>query len=185
MTSIELSTSVGDAAIRKGLRLRDDLSVPGWTFWELRTLNRHRVVGLLHEYRTFADVRDLEAEVRAAITRNFKRAWWRGLAYGVVAEVEPLAWKPDDLEPLIDIYENRKGVFQWLVLAAPDGRSAIGAHTWESVFLSPVYRDVLAALKARGYQVATAVKGKGGLWKFLTGVSELQGVTFPEFRDPP
>jgi hypothetical protein len=76
-------------------------------------------------------------------------------------------------------------VFQWLVLAAPDGRSAIGAHTWESVFLSPVYRDVLAALTARGYQVATAVKGKGGLWKFLTGVSELQGVTFPEFRDPP
>lgn len=183
MSSIDLSAIVGEAAARRGLRRRDDLSVPGWTFWELRTINRHRVVGLLDEYRTFADVRDLEAEVRAAITGNFKRSWWRGLAYGVVAEVEPLAWRPDDLEPLIDIYENRKGVFQWLVLAAPDGRRAIGAHTWETVFLSPVYREVLATLTANGYQVATAVKGMGGLWKVLTGVSELQGVSFPEFRD--
>jgi hypothetical protein len=185
MNSGELAVIVGDAAVRRGLRVRDDLHVPGWTFWELRTLNRHRVVGLLTEYRTFADVGDLEAEVRAAISGNFKRAWWRGLAYGVVAEVGPLAWKPDDLEPLIDIYENRKGVFQWLVLAAPDGHSAIGAHTWESVFLSPVYREVLAALTAGSYRVATAVKGKGGVWKFLTGVSDLQGVSFPEFRDPP
>ena len=185
MNAVDLAAVVGDAAVRTGLRLRDDLRVPGWTFWELRTLNRHRVFGLLDEYRPFADVRDLEAEVRAAVSDSFKRAWWRGLAYGVVAEVEPLAWKPDELEPVIDIFENRKGVVQWLVLVAPDGRSAIGAHTWESVFLSPVYREVLAALTASGYQVTKAVKGKGGLWKLLTGVSELKGVSFPEFRDPP
>jgi hypothetical protein len=169
---------------RAGSHGRPGLRVPGWTFWELRTLNRHRVVGLLTEYRSFADVRDLEDEVRAAIAANFRRAWWRGLAFGVVAQVGPLAWKPDDLEPLVDIYENRKGVFQWLVLTTPHGHRAIGAHTWESVFLSPVYREVLDGLTAGGYEVTTAVKGKGGLWKFLTGVSELKGVSFPEFRDP-
>lgn len=185
MSSADLVAIVGDAAGRRGLRLRNDLSAPGWTFWELRTLNRHRVVGLLREYRSFADVGDLEAEVRATIAHDFKRAWWRGLAYGVVAQVEPATWKPGDLEPLIDIYENRKGVFQWLILAAPDGRSAIGAHTWESVFLSSIYREVLTALTAGGAQVSTAVKGKGGLWKILTGVGELKGVSLPEFRDPP
>jgi hypothetical protein len=64
-------------------------------------------------------------------------------------------------------------------------RAPLTCVAWESVFLSPVYREVLAALTANGYQVATAVMGKGGLWKFLTGVSELQGVSFTESRDPP
>lgn len=185
MNPPDLSPIVGAAAVRRGLRLRDDLNEPGWAYWELRNLNMHRVVGLLREHRTFADVRDLEGEIRAAIARDFRRAWWRGLACGVVAEVEPVAWAPEDLEALIDIRESRRGIIQWLVLAAPDGRRAIGVHTWEQVFLSPVYREVLDALTASGYQVATAVKGKDGLLKFLTGVSEWKGVSFPEFRDRP
>lgn len=181
----ELSAVLAGAAVRRGLRLRDDLREPGWSFWELRTLNMHRVVGLLEGNRTFADVADLEAEIRAAIARNFTRAWWRGLAYGVVVEVGPTAWGPGDLEPPIDIHENRTGVLQWLVLAVSGDHRAAGVHTWEQVFLSPVYRETVEALTANGYQVTTAVKGKDGLLRFLTGVSELQGVSFPEFRDRP
>jgi hypothetical protein len=128
----DLATIVADAASRRGLRRRDDLREAGWTFWELRNLNMHRVVGLVKEDRAFAE-----------------------------------------------------GVLQWVILASADGRRAIGVHTWEAVFLSSVYRDVVAALTAGGYDVATAVKAKDGLLTFLTGVSEWEGVSFPEYRDRP
>jgi hypothetical protein len=115
--------------MRRGLGPRGDIHESGWAFWELRHMNMHRIVGFLKEDRPFTDVHDLEGEIRASISRNFKRAWWRGLACGVVAEVEPSSWTPDDLQPVVDIYENRKGVLQWVVLANPNGRSSIGVHT--------------------------------------------------------
>lgn len=174
---------VATAAQGRRLQARDDLDEPGWRFWELRNLNMHRVVGLLKASRRFADPRELEAEIRGAIARNFRRAWWRGLAYGAVVELAPVSWSSDDLKPLVDIYENRKGVLQWVVLAEGDERRALGVHTWEATYLSPVYSAILAALAAAGWQVARAVKGKDGLLKFLTGVSALEGVSFPEFRD--
>jgi hypothetical protein len=179
----DMTGIVAAAATERKLRARDDLGEPGWTFWELRNLNMHRVVGLLKASRRFTDARDLEGEIRGAIARNFKRAWWRGLAYGVVVELPRVAWSPDDLKPAIDIYENRKGVLQWLILAEGEARSALGVHTWEEAYLSPVYRKTLDALSVAGWQVARAIKGKDGLLKFLTGASGLKGVSFPEFRD--
>ena len=179
----DLAMIIEAAAMQKKLQRRSDIEEPGWTFWELRNINMHRVVGLLKEQRRFADPHDLETEIRGTIARNFKRAWWRGLAYGVVAEVTPISWNPDDLKVLVDIYESSKGVLQWVVLVSHDDRTAIGVHTWEEAYLSFVYRSALGSLAAAGYRVTTAVKGKDGLLKFLTGVSELKGVTFPEFRD--
>jgi len=180
-----LSAVVGAAAAHRGLHARDDIHEAGWTFWELRNLNMHRVVGLIDEPRTFADVGDLEHEIRAAVARHFTRAWWRGLAFGVVARVEPTSWRPEDLEPVVDIRERRAAVLQWIVLVNPDGHSAVGVHTWEQVYLSPVYQETLTALTTSGYQVATAVKGKDGLLRFLTDLSEWRGVSFPEFHDRP
>jgi len=179
----DLTGVIAAAAEGRRLRARGDLHEPGWKFWELRNLNIHRVVGLLEGARHFGDPRELEAEIRGAIARNFKRAWWRGLAYGAVVELAPVSWNSGDLKPLVDIYENRKGVLQWVVLAEGDERRALGVHTWEEAYLSPVYRAVLATLGAAGWQMASAVKGKDGLLKFVTGVSTLEGVGFPEFRD--
>jgi hypothetical protein len=181
--SSDMSTIVAAAVAPLRLKPREDLDDPGWTFWELRNLNMHRVVGLLKDDRAFADVRDLERAIRGAIVRHFTRAWWRGLAYGVVAEVTLASWKPDDLEPVVDIYDNRKGVLQWIVLVDRHQRRAVGAHTWVGAYLSPVYQMVLGALASDGYAVARAVKGKNGIWKFLTEVGELQGAVFPEYRD--
>ena len=185
MSQPTLSTAIAAAATQKGLRLRSDLSDPGRTFWELRTLNRHRIVGLLRGEKTFADAHELEVEIRSAISHNFKRAWWRGLAYGAVVELEKFSWSPKDLEAMVDIYENSNGVLQWVVLVAADSRSAVGVHTWMETYLSPVYRDVLQTLMTAGYQLATAAKGKDGLLKFLTGVAEMRGATFPGFHDDP
>ena len=185
MTALpDMATIIDAAAAPKRLQRRGDIDEAGWTFWELRNINMHRVVGLLNEPRQFAGPRALEAEIRGAIARNFKRSWWRGLAYGVAAQVMPNSWNPDDLKVLVDIYENSKGVLQWVVLVSSDDLTAIGVHTWEEAYLSFVYRSILGSLTAAGYRVTTAIKGKDGLLKFLTGVSELKGVHFPEFRDP-
>jgi len=79
-TTPDIASILASACNELDLRPRNDLREPGWLFWELRTLNRHREVGLLEEYRQFADARDLESEIRRSVSRNFKCSWWRGMA---------------------------------------------------------------------------------------------------------
>lgn len=193
-TPPDLPSISASAAMQRDLRPRNDLGEPGWTFWELRTLNLHRVVGLVNEYRQFADAHDLGAEIRGVVSRHFKSSWWRGMAYGVVAEVAAISLSPDDLKMLVDVRENSKGTLQWVILVASDARVALGVHTWVEGYLSPVYRRILQALTETGYQVASAKREKDGLMKFLTGVADLNVAlrslgtrkeAFPEFRDRP
>lgn len=185
-----LAAFIAEPARQRGLQPRDDIREPGWTFWELRTLNRHRVVGLVTEHRRFKDAGDLEAEIRGVVSRHCKCAWWRGMAYGVVADVPTISLKPDDLKVLVDVRENSKGTLQWVILAAGDAHAAVGVHTWMETYLSPVYRSILQSLTAAGYRVATAVRQKDGLMRFLTAVADLDLAlhgfgpkrAFPEFR---
>ena len=189
----DLSAIIGSAAVQRNLRSRRDLNEPGWTFWELRTLNIHRVVGLSNGSRPFANAHDLEAEIRGAISRNFKRSWWRGMAYGAIVEVAAISLSPDDLKVLVDGRENEKGTLQWVILVAGDARVALGVHNWIEGYLSPVYRGILQALANTGYEVASAKKEKDGLMRFLTAGADVnvalhsfgsKRVAFPEFRDP-
>ena len=191
--SPDLSSIITSAAAQRNLRPRDDLSEPGWTFWELRTLNRHRVVGLVNEYRQFTDAHDLETEIRGVVSRNFKCSWWRGMAYGVVAEASAISLSPDSLKMLVDVRENDKGTLQWVVLVASEAPVALGVHTWMEAYLSPVYRGILQALAYTGYKVASAKREKDGLMRFLTAGADLdlalhtfgtKRVAFPEFQDP-
>src|SRR5262245_66565747 len=104
-TSPGLPAIIAPAVGPRGLTLRTDLTVPGWMFWELRTLNRHRVVGLLKAHRAFATAQDLNDEIRSVLAREFKRAWWRGIAYGAVVQVDAAALKRDDMERMVDVRE--------------------------------------------------------------------------------
>lgn len=149
-TPPDLPAIIGSAATQRALRLRSDLREPGWTFWELRTLNMHRVVGLLSEYRQFADARDLESEIRGVVSRNFKRSWWRGMAYGVVAWVTAISLSRDDLRTLVDVRENSNGTLQWVILTGRHARVALGVHTWMEGYLSPVYRGHFRPWPRRG-----------------------------------
>lgn len=191
MTTLpELASIVAAAVQPKNMRARTDLGEPGWTFWERRTLNLHRVVGLLRADRPFTDPRALDAELRGVLSRDFKRAWWRGIAYGVVANVDARAFTPDDLKILVDAYENDKGTMQWVILVAGDARAMTGVHTWIEGFLSPVYRAALHALQARGYHVSSVRKEQDGLMRVLTAVADGRARAFtgrdafPAFRDP-
>jgi hypothetical protein len=174
------------------MRPRPDLSEPGWSFWELRNINMHRVVGLANEYRQFADASDLETEIRGVLTRNFKRAWWRGIACGVVMEVSGISLPVDDLKTLVDVREISKGTLQWVILLASHAQTALGVHTWIEGYLSPVYRDILQGLATNGYQVTSAKREQDGLMRFLTGVANAdvaiqslgaRKTMFPEFRE--
>jgi hypothetical protein len=191
--TLDLSAVINSTTLQRALRPRTDLHEPGWTFWELRNFNMQRVVALVNESRPVADAHGLESEIRGVVFRYFKPAWWRGMAYGIVADVASVSLSLDDLRALVDIYDNAKGTLQWIVLLSDDARTALGAHTWLESYLSPVYRDILQTLSGAGYRVASARREKDGLMKFLTGVADAEAVVssfgtrrarFPEFRNP-
>jgi hypothetical protein len=191
-TPLDLRSIIASVAAPRRLAPRNDLAEPGWRFWELRTLNMHRVVGLLEEHREFRDAHDLETAIRGVVARHFKRSWWRGLAYGIVAETTTMSSSADDLKQLVDVRENPKGTLQWVILVSSHARVALGVHTWIEGYLSPVYRGALQALAARTYRIASVKKDKDGLMKVLTAVADFDVAlrslgtrrqAFPEFRD--
>ena len=153
----QLLKIVSAAVTPKAMQLRSDLQEPSWTFWERRTLNIHRVVGLSRADRRVTDARALDTELRAAFARNFKRAWWRGIAYGAIVNVGTLTLTPDDLKILVDEYENNRGTMQWVILLSGDAPKATGVHTWIEGFLSPVYRAVLQGLSDSGYLIESVM----------------------------
>lgn len=194
MTPIDLPSLIAGLAAQRRLRPRDDVGEIGWKFWELRNLNRHRIVGFVHEHRTFADVHDLEVETRTVVARHFECAWWRGLGFGVVADVPSIDLKTDDLRQLVDVRANDRGTLQWCILVAGESRAAIGVHTWAEVDISPVYRGILHELGNNGYHVARGIREKDGLLRFVTAVANLdvtiqsfgtRRVFIPEFHDEP
>lgn len=192
MAGPDLPSIITSAVTPRVLRPRSDLRESGWMFWELRTLNMHRVVGLLQQYRQFADAHDFESTIRGATARNFRCSWWRGMGLGVVAQVAAIPLSVDDLKMLVDVRENSKGTMQWVILVSSDTHVAVGVHTWMETYLSPVYRDILQGLTEAGYRVSSVTRNKDGLMKLLTGVADLEVTllsfgtekrAFPEFRD--
>jgi hypothetical protein len=118
----DLLSIIASATAPRGLRPRQDLREPNWLFWELRNLNIHRVAGLFDERTQFAGACDLEAKIRGVVSRRFKRSWWRGMAYGVVAVVGAVSRSSDDLKILVDVRENQSGTLQWVILTSSDTR---------------------------------------------------------------
>ena len=173
---------IGAAALARGLRGRDDLAKPPWTFWEFRNFNRQCAVGFLDKTGTW-DADGLNREIRDTVIRNLKPSWWRGLGYGTVVKLTADSLNPAELNGFVDAYNNIRGVSQWVIFADASRLRATGIHTWMQVYLTPVYRNILDSLTSRGFQVTTAVRGKDGLLKFLTGVSAVEGVNFPEYRE--
>jgi len=193
MAGADLPSIITSAVTPRALRPRSDLREPGWRFWELRTLNMHRVVGLLQPYRQFADARDFELHVREAVARHFKCSWWRGMGFGVVAQGAAVPLRAADLKLLVDVRENSKGTLQWVILVSAERDLALGVHTWMETYLSPVYRRTLEDLAGAGCRVSSVTREKDGLMKLLTGVADLEATllglgrptrVFPEFRDP-
>src|SRR5258708_9149908 len=88
-------------ALRGRLSKRADFWEPGWQFWERRTVNMHRVVGLWSVGR-LPDAAELRTETRSAVGRHFRCRWWRGLGFGAVVELPDPLPAPESLEGLVD-----------------------------------------------------------------------------------
>jgi len=160
------------------LRPRGDIPESDWRFWEKRNLNIHRVVGLWT--RGPSSAREIGIQTRATIARRFRRAWWRGLGFGVVVEVRDVQGFPEEFRELVDGRENPKGTWQWLILVSRARKKASGLHTWIEGYLSPVYRGLLADLEERGFEVESVRKEKDGLMKLLTAAKPRY---FRDFRN--
>lgn len=148
------------------LRPREDIPESDWRFWERRNLNIHRVVALWTGGASAA--REIGTQTRATLGRRFRRAWWRGLGFGVVVEVRDLERFPEEFQDLVDGRENPKGTWQWVILVSRSRRKAAGIHTWIEGYLSPVYRGLLGRLEEEGYEIESVRKEKDGLMRFLT-----------------
>jgi len=183
--------AIGEIVSEKRLRPRRDVAEQGWSFWELRNLNMHRVVGYHRALRRYSEPRELERDIRATVSRHFKRSWWRGMAYGVV--VHPVSL--DSLASVLDIVDNRdnrRGTLQWVVAISPDSRAAVAVHTWIEGYLSPVYRQILERLERERVDVSSMTRPRDGLAGVLFDVADLRAAAisfnvkdraFPEFQE--
>jgi hypothetical protein len=155
-----------------------------WRRWEYKSFNRH--AGLLQASipGSSPPATSLQADVRKKVAASFRIRWLRGLAFGVLAEIDGAPPGADELVKVIDGRDNSRGVWQWVVVAASAPRTVVGVHTWMQVWLSPVFDSILEHYASLGYATTRAVREKDGLVRFLTGVAGLRGVRLPDYRPP-
>ncbi len=170
---MELSDTLDRAAEGK-LKRRADLAVEPWNFWEHRTLNIHRAVGLWRPSFSAPGSGRLDEQVRTVMETHFRSAWWRGFAFGVVIDVPQMPLAFDSFASLIDPQNRAKGTWQWTVVVSPKEKTAFGVHMWMEGYLSPVYRNVLAALEADGYDVSRLKAKKDRTMKLITSIINLE-----------
>jgi hypothetical protein len=145
---------------------------PGWQLWEHKTLNMHR--GVIHwdataGGRTLADIRD---RVRGLVRGSFRPAWWRGFGFGAVVSVEHADDSFARAADLVDVRNDRRGTWQWLVLHFPSLRAAVGVCTWTEGYLAPVYRGLLSALRGEGFTCESYQRDMDALMRRLVAIGE-------------
>jgi len=167
------------ALIEDRLRYDEARSDGEWSVWEKKNLNIHRAVLRWHPGGAAGDYAAASAAVRDKVSRNFKRSWWRGFAFGVVLELPALPVDLPKCEADIDVRDNRKGTWQWTIVVCPAARVIAGVHTWTKGYLTPVYESVLDHYRAQEFEVGSFRKEKDKLMVFLTKMS---GLALPEFE---
>ncbi len=130
-----------EEVMRSRLYLREDILETEWRLWEHKTLNIHR--GVLHWRPTdqFSSLAQMSERVREQAESRFRVSWWRGFAFGALIEAETIPPDLSAMEDWIDTRANRRGTWQWAIYACAPAQIAVGVHTWQEGFLSPVYRD--------------------------------------------
>jgi hypothetical protein len=144
----------------------------GWRLWQYKSLNRHR--GVIHWDATNlrCTLPDISARVREVVRDHFRPAWWRGFGFGAIVSLNHFDASFEQLPSLIDTINNRRGVWQWIVLHFPAAQSAVGVHTWTQGFLAPVYADLISVLENQGVLCATHNREVHPLIRTLTAIHE-------------
>ena len=166
-----------NAILETKLRHDPARSSGDWRVWEHKTLNIHRGVLCWRPAEEPATYGGVSAAVRAKVAECFKRSWWRGFGFGVVVELDRMPAGIEAADDDVDTRDNRKGTWQWSVLAFRQPQVALGVHTWTHGYLTDVYAGLLAHYQSQGYQTGIFKKEKDALMRFLTAVS---GLGLPE-----
>jgi hypothetical protein len=148
-----------------------DLS-PALQLWQYKSLNLHR--GVIHwdatsNACTLSEIRD---QVRAVVREHFRPSWWRGFGFGVVVSLNHVDDSFKDAADLVDVRNNSKGVWQWLVLHFPTSQTAVGIRTWTEGYLAPVYHDLVSALRNSGFSCDCFQKDMDAFQKTLLTIKQ-------------
>ena len=140
---------------------------PGMRCWQLRRRQIHRgVLGLGRDAPLRADA--LARDVRAAVRRVFRPRWWRGFAFGVLVHASGgLACPRAAFEPLVDAFDNPRGVWQWLIVVDHRTHTALAVHMWAHGWLHASFEDTVARLRAAGVVVAVGYRPRPRFWAWL------------------
>jgi hypothetical protein len=173
---------VVDDVLQTRLRCRQSGANSDWRIWEHKTFNMHRGVvqwRLNHEAMSYDQMAQAVSE---RVQESFRLSWWRGFAFGALIESPTIPQDIAKIEATIDTRANSKGTWEWTVLACPQAQITVGVHTWAEVYLSPVYRGLIAYYESIGFQVGSFKKEKDKLMQFLTTVGRFKGPKFVEFE---
>ena len=142
-----------------------------WSAWEHKTLNLHRGILEWHPQGQVTQYSEITTAVRKKIKETFKGSWWRGFAFGVLAELPLLPKDAASCEMDVDVRNNTQGTWQWILLVCPSTKIGVGIHTWTSGYLSPTYQSLVDHFKSEGYNVGSFKKEKDKLMAFLMAIS--------------
>lgn len=155
-----------------GTRLKP-LSVdlpPAWQLWQYKSLNMHR--GVIHwdASRTRCTLPEIRDQIRTVVRDQFRPSWWRGFGFGVIVSLNDFDESLKDAADLVDVRNNGKGCWQWIVLHFPASQAAAGICTWTEGYLAPVYRDLLSSLQATGVACESYRKDMDAFTKTLRDI---------------
>jgi hypothetical protein len=153
------------------------LDLPGCNSWQHKTLNMHR--GVIHwdATTTPCTVMEIQDKVRTIVRQRLRPSWWRGFGFGAVVSLSDVDDSLKEVANLVDVRNNGKGTWQWIVLHFPSLQTALGVCTWTEGYLAPVYHDLLAALREEGLECESHQREMDTLQKTLITIQRKLSIT--------
>jgi hypothetical protein len=143
---------------------------PSWQLWQYKSLNMHR--GVIHWDATSVTctLPEIREQIRRVVRDHFRPSWWRGFGFGAIISLNHVDDSFKDAVDVVDVRNNSKGVWQWIVLHFPMLHAAAGICTWTEGYLAPVYRDLLCGLQNSGFSCESYRKDMDALMKGLLAI---------------
>jgi hypothetical protein len=112
-------------------------------------------------------------QVRRSVQDVFRPSWWRGFGFGTVLSLREADDSPIHAANLIDVRNNGKGTWQWIILHFESPGAAIGICTWTEGYLAPIYREFLDKRRQAGCFCESHKKEMDAVLKALHSIRKL------------
>jgi hypothetical protein len=157
---------------RRLKRLPSDLPT-SWTLWQRKTLNIHRGIIHLDLRGSAVSLERVRDDVRRTVRDCFRPSWWRGFGFGTILSLSEADDSLTQVADLIDVRNNGKGTWQWIILHFESPSAAIGVCTWTEGYLAPIYREFLEERRQAGCLCESHKKDMDAVLKALHAIRKL------------